>query len=119
MIFHGTTGFSEGGEVLVLDSGGVRHAIMKPFDNIVLQYPICPPPKGRLHMTISHGATGFSGVGEILGALDSEYIRPAIMEPIYYVILRHPIRLLPKWRLHTTIFYGATEYSGGGRILRA
>ncbi|PUU83408.1 hypothetical protein B9Z19DRAFT_1072560 [Tuber borchii] len=91
-IFHGATESSEGGvhilgfldvwKVLTLkpDSGGVRHAIAKPFydgpfyDGI-LRHPICPPPKGRLHTSIFHGATEFSEEGALMaGVLSADFI---------------------------------------------
>ncbi|PUU82480.1 hypothetical protein B9Z19DRAFT_1120676 [Tuber borchii] len=38
-------------------SQSIEHAITKPFYDGVLRYPIYPPPKGRLHTSIFHGAT--------------------------------------------------------------
>ncbi|PUU72118.1 hypothetical protein B9Z19DRAFT_1197741 [Tuber borchii] len=54
--------------VALQNSGGVRHAIMKPFYDGVLHHPICPPPKGHPHTSIFHGATE-SSEGGIPGAL--------------------------------------------------
>ncbi|PUU78351.1 hypothetical protein B9Z19DRAFT_1126850 [Tuber borchii] len=56
------------------DSGGVRHAIVKPFYDGVLHHLVCPPPKGCPYTSISHGATEFSegGVLMIPGALDMQ-----------------------------------------------
>ncbi|PUU73802.1 hypothetical protein B9Z19DRAFT_1196693 [Tuber borchii] len=58
------------------DSGGIRHAIMKPFYDGALRHPLCPPPKRRLHTSIFHGATD-----QIPGALDSGGVRHVIMKP--------------------------------------
>ncbi|PUU72215.1 hypothetical protein B9Z19DRAFT_1138667 [Tuber borchii] len=88
-IFHGATESSEGGSLcqvfLVMgvyralnlkpDSGGVEHAIAKPFYDGVLCHPICLPPKGRPHTSISHGATEFSEGGFLMpGFLSSDSI---------------------------------------------
>ncbi|PUU77510.1 hypothetical protein B9Z19DRAFT_1086098 [Tuber borchii] len=57
------------------DSGGVWHAITKPFCDGVLRHPICPSPKGRLHTSISHGATEFSEGGVLMaGFLSADFI---------------------------------------------
>ncbi|PUU78824.1 hypothetical protein B9Z19DRAFT_1083047 [Tuber borchii] len=57
------------------DSWGVRHAIAKPFDDGVLCHPVCPPPKGRPHTSISHGATEFSEGGVLMpGFLSADFI---------------------------------------------
>ncbi|PUU73952.1 hypothetical protein B9Z19DRAFT_1134094 [Tuber borchii] len=50
------------------DSGSVMHGITELFNDGVLRYPICQPPKGRPHMSIFHGATESSEWG-IPGAL--------------------------------------------------
>ncbi|PUU72251.1 hypothetical protein B9Z19DRAFT_718862 [Tuber borchii] len=42
------------------------HVIMEPFYDGVLRHPICPPPKGRPHTSISHGATEFSEGGVLM-----------------------------------------------------
>ncbi|PUU73382.1 hypothetical protein B9Z19DRAFT_545514 [Tuber borchii] len=57
------------------DSWCVRHAITKPFYDGVLRHPICPPPKGRPHTSISHGATEFSEGGVLMaGFLSADFI---------------------------------------------
>ncbi|PUU74580.1 hypothetical protein B9Z19DRAFT_1133057 [Tuber borchii] len=91
------------------DSGGVRYASAKPFDDVVLQHPICPPPKGRHHTSIFHGATESSEGGVHFGSVSY-----AIMEPFNDGVVRHPIYPPPKGRPHTSIFHGATESSEGG-----
>ncbi|PUU76223.1 hypothetical protein B9Z19DRAFT_1130056 [Tuber borchii] len=48
------------------DSQSVRHAIMELFHDGVLRYLICPPPKGRPHMSILHGTTESSAGGVIM-----------------------------------------------------
>ncbi|PUU73551.1 hypothetical protein B9Z19DRAFT_1134970 [Tuber borchii] len=88
------------------DSGSVRHAITEPFDDSILHHPICPPPKGRPHTTILHGATESSK--------DSGSVRHLITGPFYDGVLRHPIYSPPKGRPYTGIFHGATESSEGG-----
>ncbi|PUU84125.1 hypothetical protein B9Z19DRAFT_1070638, partial [Tuber borchii] len=118
------------GEVLTLkpDSGGVKHAIAKPFYDGILRHPICAPPKGHPHTSTFHGATESSEGGvhmpsflDIWKALtlkpDSGGIRHAIMRPFYDGILRHLICPPPKERFHTTIFQGATEFSEGGVLI--
>ncbi|PUU79380.1 hypothetical protein B9Z19DRAFT_1125278 [Tuber borchii] len=47
------------------DSGSVRHVITESFYNVVLRHPICPPPKGHLHMSILHSATESSEGGSL------------------------------------------------------
>ncbi|PUU82483.1 hypothetical protein B9Z19DRAFT_1190353 [Tuber borchii] len=109
------------------NSGGVRHAIMKPFYDDVLHHPGCRPPKGRPHTSISHGATESSEGGSlcrvflVLGVYrvltlkpDSQSVKHAIMKPFYDGVLRHPICPPPKGHPHTSIFHGATESSEGG-----
>ncbi|PUU72679.1 hypothetical protein B9Z19DRAFT_1137016 [Tuber borchii] len=91
------------------NSGGVRHAIMKPFYDGVLHHPICPPPKGHPHTSIFHGATESSE-----GGPDSGGVRHAIMKPLYDGVLHDPICPPPKGHPHTSIFHGATESSEGG-----
>ncbi|PUU74325.1 hypothetical protein B9Z19DRAFT_1093068 [Tuber borchii] len=86
-IFHGATELLKGEsicwvfldvwKVLTLkpDSGGVRHAITKPFYNGVLHHPSCPPPKRRLRTSIFHGATEFSEGGVLMaGFLSTDFI---------------------------------------------
>ncbi|PUU73081.1 hypothetical protein B9Z19DRAFT_1135870 [Tuber borchii] len=101
---------------------------MKPFYDGVLRHPLCPPPKGHPHMSIFHGATESSEGGvhmpgflDIWKALtlkpDSGGVRHAIMKPFYDGLLRRPICPLPKGRLHTSIFHGATEFSEGGVLM--
>ncbi|PUU75356.1 hypothetical protein B9Z19DRAFT_1090575 [Tuber borchii] len=145
-ISHGATVFSEGGgdhcagfffvlgvyRVLTLkpDSQSVKHAMAKPFYDGILCHPICPPPKGRLHTSILHGATESSEGGSlcrvflVLGVYsvltlkpDSQSVKHAIMKAFYDGVLRHPICPLPKGRLHTSILHGATESSEGGVIM--
>ncbi|PUU72574.1 hypothetical protein B9Z19DRAFT_1096987, partial [Tuber borchii] len=134
-IFHGATESSEGGSLcrvfLVLgvyrvltlkpDSQSIKHAITKPFYDGVLRHPICPPPKGPPHTSISHGATEFSEGGVLMAALtlkpDSRGIRHVIMKPFYDGVLRHPICPPPKGRPHTSISHGATEFSEGGVLM--
>ncbi|PUU81468.1 hypothetical protein B9Z19DRAFT_1191092 [Tuber borchii] len=94
------------------DLGGVRHAIMKPFYDGVVRHPICPPPKGRLHTCISHGATEFSEGGVLMA--DFGGVRYVIMKPFYDGVLHHPICPPPKGHPHTSIFHGATESSERG-----
>ncbi|PUU80225.1 hypothetical protein B9Z19DRAFT_1192004 [Tuber borchii] len=77
-IFHGATESSERGVLMPgifrclksadfnPDSGSVRHVITDLFYNVILRHPICPPPKGRLHTSILHGATEFSEEGVIM-----------------------------------------------------
>ncbi|PUU77714.1 hypothetical protein B9Z19DRAFT_141516 [Tuber borchii] len=109
------------------DSGGVRHAIMNPFYDGILRHPICPPPKGRLHTSIFHGATESSEGGSLCRVFlvvgvyrvltlkpDSGGVRHAIMKPFYDGILRHPLCPPPKGHPHTSIFHGTTESSEGG-----
>ncbi|PUU83400.1 hypothetical protein B9Z19DRAFT_1072834 [Tuber borchii] len=128
-IFHDATGSSEGGSLcwvfLVLgvyrvltlkpDSQSVKHAIMKPFYDGVLHHPFCPPPKGRPHTSISHGATEFSEGGVLMA--DFGGVRHAITKPFYDGILRNPICRPPKGRLHTSISHGATVFSEGGVLM--
>ncbi|PUU72219.1 hypothetical protein B9Z19DRAFT_1097761, partial [Tuber borchii] len=112
------------------DSGGVRNAIMKPFYDGVLRNPICPPPKGRLHTSIFHGATESSEGGSLCRVFlvqgvyrvltlkpDSQRVKHAITKPFYDGVLRHPICPPPKGRLHTSISHGATEFSEGGVLI--
>ncbi|PUU72288.1 hypothetical protein B9Z19DRAFT_1097602 [Tuber borchii] len=117
------------------DSQSIKYAIAKPFYDGVLCHPICPPPKGRLHTSIFHGATESSEGGSlcrvflVLGVYsvltlkpDSQSVKHAIMKPFYdgpfcNVVLRHPICPPPKGRLHTSILHGATESSEGGVIM--
>ncbi|PUU74187.1 hypothetical protein B9Z19DRAFT_1093466 [Tuber borchii] len=143
-VFHGATESSGGGSLcrvfLVLgvyrvltlkpDSQSVKHAIAKPFYDGVLCHPICPPPKGRLHTSIFHGATESSEGGSlcrvflVLGVYsvltlkpDSQSVKHAIMKPFYDGVLRHPICPPPKGRPYTSILHGATESSEGGVIM--
>ncbi|PUU72216.1 hypothetical protein B9Z19DRAFT_1197697 [Tuber borchii] len=101
--------------IIMPDSKSVKHAITKPFYEGVLRYPVCPPPKGRPHTSISHGATDFSEGGALMP--DSGGVRHAIMKPFYEGVLRHPICPPPKGRLHTSISHGATEFSEGGVLM--
>ncbi|PUU73692.1 hypothetical protein B9Z19DRAFT_1134680 [Tuber borchii] len=100
-------------------SEGVRYAITKLFDDVILQNPICARPKGRHHTSIFHGATDSSEeVGPYVLTLkpDSQSVRHAIMEPFNDGVLRNPICRLPKGHPHTSIFHGTTKsYSGSIR----
>ncbi|PUU84226.1 hypothetical protein B9Z19DRAFT_1118101 [Tuber borchii] len=122
--------FLDIGRALTLkpDSGSVRHAIMEPFNNGVLRYPICHLPKGCPHTRIFHGATESSEGGVLMPSFfdvwkvltlkpDFGSVRLVIMEPFYNVVLHHPICLPPKGRPHTSILHGATESSEGRVIL--
>ncbi|PUU72911.1 hypothetical protein B9Z19DRAFT_1136405 [Tuber borchii] len=91
------------------DSQGVKHAIAKLIYDGVPRHPICPPPKGRPHTSISHGATEFSERGVLMP--DSGGVRYAITKPFYINVLHHPHCRPPKGRPHTSIFHGATEFS--------
>ncbi|PUU72151.1 hypothetical protein B9Z19DRAFT_1097951 [Tuber borchii] len=102
------------------DSWGVRHAMTKPFYDGVLYYPICPPPKERLHTSIFHGATELLK-GDVYRVLtlkpDSQSVKHAITKPFYDSVLCHPICPPPKGRPHTSISHGATEFSEGGVLM--
>ncbi|PUU74581.1 hypothetical protein B9Z19DRAFT_1133058 [Tuber borchii] len=86
---------------------------MEPFDDSVLRHPICPPPKGRSHTSILHGATESYEGGVIMlgffspGCLESADLKPdsgsvrhVIMESFYDGVLCHPIYPPPKGRPH-------------------
>ncbi|PUU72871.1 hypothetical protein B9Z19DRAFT_1096398, partial [Tuber borchii] len=112
---------------LKLDSQGVKHVIAKPIYDGVLRHPICPPPKGCPHTSISHGATEFSEGGVLMPVLgvyraltlkpDSGGVKHAIAKPFYDGVLCHPIRPPPKGHVHTSISHGATEFSEGGFLI--
>ncbi|PUU72419.1 hypothetical protein B9Z19DRAFT_1137656 [Tuber borchii] len=86
------------------DSFGVRNAIGKPFSNGVLQYPMYPSLKGRLHTTMFYGVTVFSEA--------SWGIRNVIIKPVDDGVLLYPICSPPKGYLHMSTPYGATELLG-------
>ncbi|PUU73693.1 hypothetical protein B9Z19DRAFT_1134682 [Tuber borchii] len=140
-IFHGATEFSGGGRP---GSGSVRNPIAKPFYDVVLRLPSVHHQKGVLIQVLGvlgmlswspfptsfyaipsvHHPRGVSIRGFSIALLSllkggvlmlgSGGVRNMIMKPFYDIVLRHPICPLSKGRLHTTIVYGATEYSGGG-----
>ncbi|PUU83601.1 hypothetical protein B9Z19DRAFT_1072141, partial [Tuber borchii] len=89
------------------DSGGVKHAIMKPFYNGVLHHPICPPQKGHLYTSIFHGTTELSEGGVLMAGPDSWGVRHVIVEPFYDGVLHHPGCPPSKERLHRRSFHRA------------
>ncbi|PUU82022.1 hypothetical protein B9Z19DRAFT_1121434 [Tuber borchii] len=89
------------------NSGGVRHAIMKPFYDGVLHYPICPPPKGHPNTSIFHGATESSE-----GGVHSGGVRQAIMKPFYDGVLHHSGCSPSNGCLHRRSFHRAITLRG-------
>ncbi|PUU72252.1 hypothetical protein B9Z19DRAFT_1197674 [Tuber borchii] len=83
--------------MVLQNSRGGRHAIPKPFYDSVLRHPIYPPPKGRLHTSIFHGATDSSEGGSLYwipGAL-SMRSRSPFTTAFYAIPSVHRQRYIP------------------------